>query len=157
MGRSLKKCVFFKEVNLGRIGKFQQKASRAVSLSGFSCLNTFGFRNRILKSISKFLLHLPFSWKWKIYLNWGIGCFVWIHEFVECLWSYFGCYCRNMTPQIAVPAIFVFSEKRPDLSIANHWTTRNKLTKLGRCDRETIELANNSNDSIVRTAGRTSK
>ena len=33
----------------------------------------------------------------------------------------------------------------------------NKLTKLGRCDRETIELANNSNDSIVRTAGRTSK
>ena len=124
MGRSLKKCVFFKEVNLGRIGKFQQKASHSVSLSGFSCLNTFGFRNRILKSISKFLLHLPFSWKWKIYLNWGIGCFVWIHEFVECLWSYFGCYCRNMTPQIAVPAIFVFSEKRPDLSIANHWNTR---------------------------------
>ena len=33
----------------------------------------------------------------------------------------------------------------------------NKLTKLGRCDRETIELANNSNDSIVRTAGRASK
>ena len=33
----------------------------------------------------------------------------------------------------------------------------NKLTKLGRCDRETIKLANNSNDSIVRTAGRTSK
>ena len=157
MGRSLKKCVFFKEVNLGRIGKFQQKASHAVSLSGFSCLNTFGSRNRILKSISKFLLHLPFSWKWKIYLNWGIGCFVWIHEFVECLWSYFGCYCRNMTPQIAVPAIFVFSEKRPDLSIANHWTTRNKLTKLGRCDRETIELANNSNDSIVRTAWRACK
>ena len=62
-----------------------------------------------------------------------------------------------MTPQIAVPAIFVFSEKRPDLSIANHWTTRNKLTKLGRCDRETIEWANNSNDSIVRTAGRVSK
>ena len=34
---------------------------------------------------------------------------------------------------------------------------RNKLTKLGRCDRETIEWANNSNDSIVRTAGRVSK
>ena len=33
----------------------------------------------------------------------------------------------------------------------------NKLTKLGRCDRETIEWANNSNDSIVRTAGRVSK
>ena len=33
----------------------------------------------------------------------------------------------------------------------------NKLTKLGRCDRETIELANHSNDSIVRTAGRASK
>ena len=33
----------------------------------------------------------------------------------------------------------------------------NKLTKLGRCDRETIELANYSNDGIVRTAGRTSK
>ena len=34
---------------------------------------------------------------------------------------------------------------------------KNKLTKLGRCDRETIELANNSNGSIVRTAGRESK
>ena len=34
---------------------------------------------------------------------------------------------------------------------------QNKLTKLGRCDRETIELADNSNDSIVRTAGRASK
>ena len=33
----------------------------------------------------------------------------------------------------------------------------NKLTKLGRCDRETIELANHSNDNIVRTAGRASK
>ena len=32
----------------------------------------------------------------------------------------------------------------------------NKLTKLGRCDRETIELANKSNDSIVRTAERAS-
>ena len=29
----------------------------------------------------------------------------------------------------------------------------NKLTKLGRCDRETIELANNSNDSIVGLQG----
>ena len=36
-------------------------------------------------------------------------------------------------------------------------TKENKLTKLGRCDRETIELANNSNDSIVRAAGRASK
>ena len=35
--------------------------------------------------------------------------------------------------------------------------SKNKLTKLGRCDRETIELANHSNDSIVRTAGRESK
>ena len=34
---------------------------------------------------------------------------------------------------------------------------KNKLTKLGRCDRETIELANNSKDSIVRTTGRVSK
>ena len=33
----------------------------------------------------------------------------------------------------------------------------NKLTKLGRCDRKTIELANHSNDNIVRTAGRASK
>ena len=32
----------------------------------------------------------------------------------------------------------------------------NKLTKLGRCDRETIELANNSNASIVRTVGKAS-
>ena len=39
---------------------------------------------------------------------------------------------------------------------SNH-TFVNKLTKLGRCDRETIELANNSNDSFVRTAGRESK
>ena len=36
-------------------------------------------------------------------------------------------------------------------------TKSNKLTKLDRCDRETIELANYSNDSIVRTAGRASK
>ena len=34
---------------------------------------------------------------------------------------------------------------------------KNKLTKLGRCDRETIELANHSNDNIVRTAGRARK
>ena len=33
---------------------------------------------------------------------------------------------------------------------------KNKLTKLSRCDRETIQLANNSNNSIVRTAGRVS-
>ena len=44
---------------------------------------------------------------------------------------------------------------------SNH-TFVNKLTKLGRCDRETIELTNNSNDkfdnvSIVRTAGRANK
>ena len=35
---------------------------------------------------------------------------------------------------------------------------KNKIeTKFGKCDRETIELANNSNDSIVRTTGRVSK
>ena len=33
----------------------------------------------------------------------------------------------------------------------------NKPTKLGRCDRATIELAKYSNDSIVRTARRASK
>ena len=50
-----------------------------------------------------------------------------------------------------------------------HWTLQHFLhfspaaccqvwiKQLGRCDRETIELANNSNDSIVRTAGRASK
>ena len=50
------------------------------------------------------------------------------------------------------------------ISFQNHSSCRecpklccNKLTKLGRCDRETIELANHSNDNIVRTAGRVSK
>ena len=50
-----------------------------------------------------------------------------------------------------------------------HWTLQHFLhfspaaccqvwiKQLGRCDRETIELANNTNDSIVRTAGKASK
>ena len=46
---------------------------------------------------------------------------------------------------------------KSDDSSGNDTINDNKLTKLGRCDRETIELANNSNDSIVRTAGRASK
>ena len=50
------------------------------------------------------------------------------------------------------------AEEKKLYSLENHKNgNHNKLTKLGRCDRETIELANNSNDSIVRTAGRESK
>ena len=76
---------------------------------------------------------------------------------------------RNLTNRGVRTQILDWSDNTSDfITIRESWLSKvfgrnwpssnhNKLTKLGRCDRETIELANHSNDSIVRTAGRASK